>query len=102
DRDFDSVALAQKLLDLAGLGVEIADTDFRAVFHFLDLNGRGLLARCFVALLCLIDRFSVVHDLAHWWTRLVGDFYQVKTSLLCAGKGLGKRNNSDLFTVSTD
>jgi hypothetical protein len=44
----------------------------------------------------------VVHDLAHWWIRLVSDFYQVKTSLLCAGKGLRERNNSDLFTVSTD
>jgi len=44
----------------------------------------------------------VVHDLAHWWIRLIGDFYQVKTSLLGAGKGLGKRNNSDLFTVSAD
>jgi len=44
----------------------------------------------------------VVHDLANWWIRLVGDFYQVKTSLLSAGKGFGKRNNSDLFAVSSD
>jgi len=44
----------------------------------------------------------MVHDLAHWWIRLVGDFYQVKTCLLSAGEGLGKRNNSDLFTVSSD
>jgi hypothetical protein len=44
----------------------------------------------------------VVHDLAYWWTRLIGDFYQVKTSLLSKAKGFGKRNDSDLFTVSSD
>jgi len=44
----------------------------------------------------------VVHDLAHGRIRLVGDFDQVKTCLLSAGQGLGKRNNSDLLAVSSD
>jgi hypothetical protein len=44
----------------------------------------------------------VVHDLAHGWIRLVGDFYQVKTGLLSASQSLGKWNDSDLFTVSSD
>lgn len=102
DRDFDSVTFGQELLHLAGFGIEVAYPNFGAVLHFLDLHGRGLLARCFIALFCLIDRFPMVHDLAHRWIRLVGDFYEVKTSLLSAGKGIGKRNNSDLFTVSAD
>jgi len=44
----------------------------------------------------------VIHDLADRRLRLVGDFYQVETSLLSAGEGIGKGNNSDLFSVSAD
>ena len=36
DRDLDLVALVEELTDLAGLGVEVAAPDLRAVLHLLD------------------------------------------------------------------
>ena len=102
DRDLDLVTFAEELLDLAGLGVEVAATDLGAVLHLLD-DDVGALASGFLGLLgCLVLVLAVVHDPADRWVGLVGHLDEVEIELTGHGQCLGQRLDADLRAVGAD
>src|SRR5690606_4542369 len=63
--DLHLVALGQELLDLAGLGVEVAAADLGAVLHLLDADVARLAAGLLGLLRRLVLVLAIVHDTAH-------------------------------------
>jgi hypothetical protein len=58
------VTLTEELLDLAGLGVEVALSDLRSVLHLLDRDAAALAPRLLGPLGFLVLELAVVEDLA--------------------------------------
>ena len=102
DGDLDLVTLAEKLLDLAGLRVEVAGSDLRAVLHLLDGDVRGLLAGLFGPLCRLVLVLPVVHDATHGRIRLVRDLDEVEVELLGDRECLGQRTDAQLLAVGSN
>ena len=97
DRDLDLVALAEELLDLAGLGVEVAAADLGPVLHLLDRR-RWCSCGGFLGLLRgLVLELAVVHDPTDRRVGLVGHLDQVEVELPGDGQGLGQRLDADLL-----
>ena len=92
DRDLDLAAIAQELLDLAGLGVEVAGTDLGPVLHLLDQHVGRLLARLLGPLGRLVLELPVVHDPTDRRIGLVGHLHQVKAHV--AGDGQSVRQGT--------
>ena len=101
DGQLDPVALGEELLDLLGLGVEVALPDLGPVLHLLDRDVRRLLARFLGPLGGLVLVLAVVHDPTDRWIGLVGDFDEIETLFSGHGQGFRKRLDADLFAVGT-
>ena len=93
------MALGEELLDLAGLGVEVAPADLRAVLHLLDGDVGGLAARLLRLLGRLVLVLAVVHDPADRRVRLGGDLDEVEIELPGDGERFGQRLDADLLPV---
>ena len=101
DRDLDLVALAQELLHLLGLGVEVARADLGPVLHLLDDDVGALLARLLGLLGRLVLVLAVVHDPADRGVGLVGHLDQVEVQVPGDGQGLGQGPDADLVSVGS-
>ena len=103
DRDLDLVALAEELLDLAGLGVEVAGADLGPVLHLLD---RRRWCSCLPGFLGPLGRLvlvlAVVHDPADRRVGLVGHLDEVEVELPGHGQRLGQGLDADLVAVGAD
>ena len=102
DRDLDLVALAEELLDLAGLGVEVAGADLGPVLHLLDRDVGALAAGLLGLLRRLVLVLAVVHDPADRRVGLVGHLDEVEVQLTGDGECLGQRLDADLRAVGSD
>ena len=102
DRDLDLVTLTEELGDLAGLGVEVATADLRAVLHLLDHDVGRLLAGLLGPLLLLVLELGEVHDPAHRWTRIRRDLDQVELHRASDVQRLGKRLDAQLRPLGVD
>ncbi len=102
DRDLHLVTLAEELLDLAGLGVEVADADLRPVLHLLDGDGDALAP----GLLGLLGRFvlelAVVHDPADRRVGHGGHLDEVEVELPGDGECLRQGLDAELRSVGAD
>ena len=102
DRDLDLVTLAEELLDLAGLRVEVAGADLGAVLHLLHGDVRGLLAGFLRPLGSLVLVLAVVHDPAHRRVGLVGHLDQVEVLLPGDRQRFGQWADAQLLSVGGD
>ena len=102
DRDLDLAAITQKLLDLAGLGVEVAGTDLGPVLHLLDQHVGRLLARLLGPLGLLVLELPIVHDPTDRRIGLVGHLHQVQAHVAGDGQGVRQGTYAELFTIRSD
>ena len=99
DGHLDLVSLTQELLDLLGLGVEVAVPDLGPVLHLLD-HDVGALATGFLGPLGgLVLVLAVVHDPTDRRVGLVGHLDQIELELAGHGQRLGQRSDADLLPV---
>src|SRR5581483_9471698 len=83
DRHLHLVTLAEELLDLAGLRVEVAVPDLAPVLHFLARNVGALAAGVTLALGLLVLPLAVVHDPADRGVRLSRHLDEVEVEVSC-------------------
>ncbi|GGF35479.1 hypothetical protein GCM10010922_08290 [Microbacterium sorbitolivorans] len=76
--------------------------DLQAEANLLE-NRVGLVATCFLGLLCgLVLELSVVHDLGYGRTRVGSNLDEVEVLLLGEAKCNLAADNTDLFAAGTD
>ena len=102
DRDLDLAAISEELLDLAGLGVEVAGTDLGPVLHLLDHHVCRLLTRLLGPLGLFVLELPVVHDPAHRWIGLVGHLHEVQAQIAGDGEGVGQGTYAELLSIWGD
>ena len=102
DRDLDAVAVAEELLGIFQLGVEIVLADAGRHPNLLHLNDVLILARFLLALGLLEAILAVVHDLAHGRVGARGDLHEIEILLLSDLQRFLGRHDAELRTVLAD
>src|SRR6056297_3515552 len=100
--DLHLVALFEKLHDIAHLDVVVVGVGVGAELHFLDLDGRLLLAGLALALLGLVLVLAEIHDLADRRRGVWRDLDEIEPRLLGHLHGAGRCHDTDIFTVCAD
>lgn len=102
DNNFDEVLLLQELHRLLSLHVQVmlasADAQSNALYRGLF----GILSLLLLLLFDLVEVLPIVHDPAHWWLGLGGNFYEVGSSLTSQSDGLLDRKKSKLLIIHAD
>ena len=102
DGDLAPVALAQELLGVAQLHIEVVDIDAGRHANLLDLHYPLILAGFLLALGLFEPVFAVVHKLTHRGYGVGGDLDQIQIALLCQAQGLLRGHDAQLFAGLRD
>lgn len=102
DGELHFVPIAQKLFDVAKLGVDVMLFNGRTEANLFDLNGFLVLPGLFFPLALLIAVFTVIHDPTNRRFSLGRDIDEVQIRLLGQAKSFTERLNTQLVPIGID
>ncbi len=102
DRDFDLVALFEKLGGCPRFEVDIVVVDFRLHADFAKLDVDLVFAGLALFLRLFVFEPAEVHEPRDGWVGLGGDFDEVDVALAGHGEGLGRFDDADLAALFVD
>ena len=101
-RDFDLVAVLQKLEDIAHFHIVVIGIRIGSELDLFDLDDLLLFARFGFPLLLFVFELAKIHDLADRRIGIRGDFHQIQSGIFCHFHGAGRGNDSCVLSVGTD
>ena len=98
--EFNLVAMVEKLLGMAELGLEVVVFDARGKLDLLDFARSGLHVRGLLRL--LVDVFAEVHDAAHRRRGVGCDLDEIQADFQCEVHRLGGIEHAELLALGRD
>ena len=101
-RDLCLVTVFEESNQVSQFNPIVTDIRARSELNFLDLHLLLLSLRRVSALAFFILVFAEIHNPANRWRHVRGNLDQIQTRFFRFAQRIGRRNDTDLFTVVTD